>query len=326
MKRREFITLLGSVAVASPLAAQAQQPALPVIGYLSLRAAGDSDGNVAALRQGLGEAGFFVGQNVTIEIRHAEGHYDRLPVLVTELIQRPVSVLFTSSQDIARVAQAATTTTPVVFISGGDPAKLGLVDSLARPGGNLTGVNFVASELWAKQLGLLKELLPGVAVVGLLTNPKNVFTEPGISDAQSAAAVLGLKLIVAGASIEADLEPAIASLVRQGIEALFVPTDSFFNGRAGQLVSIAARQSLPAAYALREYAAAGGMMSYGASLLDAHRQVGIYIGRILKGTRPADLPVLQPTKFELVINLKAVKALGLTVPPTLLARADEVIE
>jgi putative tryptophan/tyrosine transport system substrate-binding protein len=317
MKRREFIGIVSGVA-AWPFAAQAQQPAMPAIGYLTLRAAGDSRANVAALRQGLGEAGFFVGQNVTIEIRYAEGQYDRLPALITELIQRPVSVLFTSSQDIARVAKAATTTTPVVFISGGDPAKLGLVDSLARPGGNLTGVNFVASELWAKQLGLL--------TVGLLTNPKNVFTESGIRDAQSAAAVLGLKLIVSDASIEADFEPAIASLVRQGTEALFVPTDPFFNGRAGQLVSIAARRSLPAAYALREYAAAGGMMSYGASLLDAHRQVGTYIGRILKGTRPTDLPVLQPTKFELVINLRTVKALGLTVPPTLLAQADEVIE
>jgi putative ABC transport system substrate-binding protein len=326
MRRREFIGIMGGSALAWPLAAGAQQPAMPVIGYLTMRAAGDSNGNVAALRQGLGEAGFFVGKNVTIEFRYAEGHYDRLPVLVTELIQRPVSVLFTSSQDIARVAQAATTTTPVVFISGGDPAKLGLVDSLARPGGNLTGVNFVASELWAKQLGLLKELLPGVVVVGLLTNPKNVFTESGTRDAQIAAAVLGLKLIVAGASIEADFDPAIASLVRQGTEALFVPTDSFFNGRADQLVSIAARHALPAVYALREYAVAGGMMSYGASLLDAHRQVGIYIGRILKGTKPTDLPVVQPTKFELVINLKAVKALGLTVPPTLLARADEVIE
>jgi putative tryptophan/tyrosine transport system substrate-binding protein len=237
-----------------------------------------------------------------------------------------VAILIVGSQDVARVAQAATATIPIVFISAGDPAKLGLVDSLARPGGNLTGVNFLASELWAKQLGLLHELLPSAVVIGLLTNPKNMLTESGTIDAQRAAGVLRLKLIVANAGNESDLESAIASLVQQRIEALFVPTDPFFNGRADQLVSIIARHSLPAIYALREFAVAGGMMSYGTSLADAYRQVGAYAGRILKGAKPADLPVVQSTKFELVINLKTVNALGLTVPPTLLARADEVIE
>ena len=213
-----------------------------------------------------------------------------------------------------------------VFISAGDPAELGLVASLARPGGNLTGVNFLASELWAKQLGLLHELLPSAVVVGLLTNPKNILTESGTRDVQRAAEVLRLKLIVASAGNEGDLESAIASLVQQGIEALFIPTDPFFNGRADHLVSIIARHSLPAIYSLREFAAAGGMMSYGTSLPNAYRQVGAYAGRILKGAKPADLPVVQSTKFELVINLKTVNALGLAVPPTLLARADEVIE
>ncbi len=325
MRRREFLGALGAAAT-WPVAVRGQQSSMPIVGFLSVRSASGSGGNLAALNQSLSEAGFVVGRNLAIEPRFAEGHYDRLTALATELVQRPVAVLVAGSQDVARVAQAATTTIPVVFISASDPANLGLVASLARPGGNLTGVNFFASELWAKQLGLLKEFLPSAVAVGVLANPKNMLTESGTRDAQRAAEVLGVKLIVASAGIEDDLEPAIASLVRQRIEALFVPTDPFFNGRPDQLATIAARHSLPAVYALREFAAAGGMMSYGASLPDAYRQVGVYVGRILKGAKPADLPVTQPTKFELVINLKTVNALGLTVPPTLLARADEVIE
>jgi putative ABC transport system substrate-binding protein len=325
MRRREFLGVLGTAAT-WPVAVQAQQPVMPVIGFLSLRSANGSVGTLAALREGLSEMGFVEGQNLAIEPSFAEGHYDRLPALATELVRRPVAVLIVGSQDVARVAQAATTTIPIVFISAGDPAELGLVASLARPGGNLTGVNFLASELWAKQLGLLHELLPSAVVVGLLTNPKNILTESGTRDVLRAAEVLRLKLIVASASNEGDLESAIASLVQQGIEALFIPTDPFFNGRADHLVRIIARHSLPAIYSLREFAAAGGMMSYGTSLPNAYRQVGAYAGRILKGAKPADLPVVQSTKFELVINLKTVNALGLAVPPTLLARADEVIE
>jgi putative ABC transport system substrate-binding protein len=325
MRRREFLGVLGGAAT-WPMVARAQQSAMPVIGFLSLRSANDTVGTLAALREGLSKMGFVEGQNLAIEPRFAEGHYDRLPELVTELVRRPVAILIVGSQDVARVAQAATATIPILFISAGDPAKLGLVASLARPGGNLTGVNFLASELWAKQLGLLHELLPSAVVIGLLTNPKNMLTESGTIDAQRAAEVLRLKLIVANAGNESDLESAIASLVQQRIEALFVPTDPFFNGRADQLVSIIARHSLPAIYALREFAAAGGMMSYGTSLPDAYRQIGAYAGSILKGAKPADLPVVQSSKFELVINLKTVNALGLTVPPMLLARADEVIE
>ncbi len=281
---------------------------------------------VAALRQGLSETGFVEGQTLAIEARFAQGHYDQLPALATELVQLPVAVFIAGSQEVALAAKAATATIPIVFVSARDPVELGLVASLARPGANLTGVNFLASELWSKQLELLHELVPSAVVIGLLVNPKNSTTEAGKKNAQSAADSLGRKLVLVNASTEGDIEPAFASLVQQGIEALLVPTDAFFNGRADQLVSIAARHSLPAIYALREFAAAGGLMSYGSSLTDSYHQVGVYTGRVLKGAKPADLPVIQPTKFELVINLKTAKALGLKIPQPMLLIADEVIE
>jgi putative ABC transport system substrate-binding protein len=299
---------------------------MPVIGFLSLRSPTDMALIVAALRQGLSETGFVEGQTLAIEARFAQGHYDQLPALATELVQLPVAVFIAGSQEVALAAKAATATIPIVFVSARDPVELGLVASLARPGANLTGVNFLASELWSKQLELLHELVPSAVVIGLLVNPKNSTTEAGKKNAQSAADSLGRKLVLVNASTEGDIEPAFASLVQQGIEALLVPTDAFFNGRADQLVSIAARHSLPAIYALREFAAAGGLMSYGSSLTDSYHQVGVYTGRVLKGAKPADLPVIQPTKFELVINLKTAKALGLKIPQPMLLIADEVIE
>jgi putative tryptophan/tyrosine transport system substrate-binding protein len=328
MRRREFITLLGGAAAAWPLAARAQQPAMPVIGFLHAASAETSAYRVAAFRQGLKETGYVEGQNVAIEYRWAEGRYDRFPELAAELVRRQVSVIVTPGNPVAaNAAKAATSVIPIVFAVGADPVKLGLVANLARPGGNLTGINFFVTELAAKRLGLLRELLPTAARIAVLVNPNNRATaEATVKDVQAAADGLGLKVHILNAETISEIDAAFANLVRERADALFVAGDGFFNSRRVQLAMLAVRHLVPVTFTTREYAEAGGLMSYGTSFADTDRQVGIYAGRILNGAKPADLPVVQSSKFEFVINLQAARMLGLEVPPTLLARADEVIE
>ena len=324
IRRREFIAGLGSVA-AWPVVARAQQPAaMPVIGFLST--ATRTNARFAPFHQSLKEAGFVEGQNLTIEYRSAEGHYDRLPALAADLVRRRVTVIVTSGTPHAIAAKAATATIPIVFGIGDDPVRLGLVASLARPGGNATGINFFAQELVAKNLALLHELVPKAVRVAVLLNPANVPpAETTLRQVQEAARAIGLQIQVLNASTSREIDAAFATLARERPDALFVAPDSFFTSRRVQIAALAARDRIAATYVNRDYVAAGGLMSYGTDLADMERQVGIYTGSILKGAKPADLPVVQSTKFEFVINLQTARALGIEVPPGVLSIADQII-
>jgi putative tryptophan/tyrosine transport system substrate-binding protein len=325
MKRRVFITLLGGAAAAWPLAGRAQQPAIPVIGFLDAASAAERTDYTAAFRQGLAEAGYVDGQNMAIEYRWAEGRYDRLPELAADLVRHRVSVIATPGTTAAAIAaKAATATIPIVFGVGGDPVQLGLVASLNRPGSNATGVNFFSTDLVAKRMELLRELAPGAKRVALLINPTDRSNESTLRDVETAA--IGQQVLAFEAATGREIDAAFASLVREKVDALFVAGGAFFAARRVQLAVLAARYAVPATYSQRLFVEAAGLMSYGTPLADTFRQVGSYTARILKGAKPADLPVMQPTKFELVINLNSARALRFEVPPTLLARADEVIE
>jgi putative ABC transport system substrate-binding protein len=327
MRRRAFITLVGGAMAAWPLAARAQQSTMPVIGFLSSRSPGESAGLVAAFRQGLRESGFVEGQNLLIAFRWAEGHYDRSPALAADLVDLRVAVLFSAGGPPAAIAaKAATTTIPIVFSAVNDAVEIGLVTSLNRPGGNMTGMSILTAELTAKNVELLKELVPGAAVMAYLVNPSNPAVKIYAKPAVTAASALGIAVRVINASAEHELDEAFASLANLGAGGLVVPGEPFFDSQRDRIVALAARYAVPAIYTFRELAVAGGLMSYGPSLTDSYRRGGIYVARVLKGEKPADLPVQQPTKFDLVINLKTAKALGLSVPQTLLAIADEVLE
>ena len=326
MRRRAFIGALGGAAVAWPLAARAQQPTMPVIGFLSISSLADRVRYLTAFRQGVREAGYIEGQNVAIEYRWAQDQSDRLPDLAADLVRRQVTVIAAHETTSAIVAKAATTTIPIVFASGGDPVKLGLVASLNRPGSNVTGVSFVSAALGGKYLGLLHELQPGAVRLGALVDPNYPGTEPFVSDVQAAASSVRKQIEVLEARTGRDIDTVFASLAQKPIDALVVGPAPLFNNRRVQLVTLATYHRVPAIYAWREAVEAGGLMSYGASLADAYRQAGVYIGRVLKGEKPADLPVMQSIKFEFVINLNTAKAFGLSFPPGLLAIADEVIE
>jgi putative tryptophan/tyrosine transport system substrate-binding protein len=325
MNRRSFIRLIGGAA-AWPLAARAQQTTMPVIGFLSSSAPVDRARHLTAFRQGLRESGYVEGQNVAIEYRWAQDQADRLPDLAADLVRRQVTVIAAHDTPSSIVAKAVTTTIPIVFASGGEPVKLGLVASLNRPGGNVTGVTFVVAELGAKLLGLLHELQPGAVRVGMLVDPNFALTQSFVSDVQAAALSIGKQIEVLEAPTGRDIDTAFARLAQKPIDALFVGLGPFLENRRVQLATLAAYHRVPAIYCLREFAEAGGLMSYGTSITDAHRQAGVYTGRILKGEKPADLPVRQSIKFEFVINLNTARAFGLSFPPGLLAIADEVIE
>jgi putative ABC transport system substrate-binding protein len=326
MKRRQFITLLGGVGLSWPLAARAQQPAMPVVGLLVGGWAESFAPFEPVFRKGLNEGGFAGGSTVPFETRRANGQVEKLPALAADLLSRRPTVIATQTLPAALVAKAATSTIPVVFVIGEDPVKVGLVGSLSRPGGNVTGMTNFMNVLGAKRLELVSEAVPTATVLGLLVNPNNPNAEADTRDLQAAAQALGRRVQVLTAGTDDELETALAAAVEQKVGALFINIDSFLFDRRQHIAALAARHRIPTIHPFREYVAAGDLMSYGASFVDAWRQSGIYVGRILKGAKPADLPVLQPTKFDLVINLKAAKALGLTVPDKLLAVADEVIE
>jgi putative tryptophan/tyrosine transport system substrate-binding protein len=324
--RRRFAALLGGGVAAWPLATRGQQAALPVIGFLHGASSDGYEPMATSFRQGLKEAGYVDRQNVAIEFRWAEGHYDQLPALAADLVRRQVALIVTGGTPAAFAAKAATSTIPTLILVGVDPVQLGLVGSLNRPGGNVTGLAVLTVELEAKKLELLHELIPTASTIALLVNPTNVLSKSETKDVQDAARLLGLHLHVLNASTEGQIDVAFAALVELRATALVVSVDTFLNNSRGQIVALAARYAVPAVYGVRDYVNAGGLMSYGTDLIDVYRQQGIYAGRILKGARPADLPIQQVTKVALVINLKTAKALGLTFPITLLGRADEVIE
>ena len=326
MQRRKFISLLGSAIAVWPLAVHAQQPALPVVAFVRDGSPEANARYVAAFRKGLNESGYVEGQNVTVEYHWLEGQYDRLPALLADLVRRQVAVIATPGTVTSVAAKAATATMPIVFAVGEDPVKLGLVASLARPGGNATGTNFLIQETVAKRLRLLHELVPKAVRVAVLVNPSNQTTDASLRGTKEAAATLGLQIQILNASSIGEIDAAFATLARERPDALFVGGDAFFVGRAVQLASLAAHNRIPAAYSLRVHVAAGGLMSYGTDIGDAFRQVGVYTGSILKGAKPADLPVLQSTKFELVLNLQTARLLGIEVPPGIISIADEVIE
>jgi putative tryptophan/tyrosine transport system substrate-binding protein len=329
MRRREFVTLLcGTAAAAWPVAGSAQQPVKPVVGFLSVSSPGAHAPFVAAFNQGLRETGFIEGQNLAIEYRWAEGQFDRLPALAADLNLRKVDVIAAVSGDVSiRAAISANPAIPVIFITGSDPVESGLVTSLARPGGNITGFSMMATDLMSKRFELLSELVPQIGVIGLLVNPKyHSATEGTMPLVQRAASAKGIQLHIVKVSKEDDFEPAFASLVQQKVDALVVGTDPFFTSRRERIVALASRYAVPAIYEWQEFVAAGGLISYGPSLTSLYREAGIYVGKVLKGTKPADLPIQQPTSFELVINLKTAKALGLNIPAGLLLRADKMIE
>jgi putative ABC transport system substrate-binding protein len=327
MNRRGFIALIGSAAVAWPLAARAQQAPMPVIGFLHSGSPEPNANRVAAFRKGLGEVGYVEGQNVAIEYRWAAGQDDRLPDLAVDLIRRRVAVIATpGSTPAALAAKASTTTIPIVFLIGSDPVALGLVASLNQPGGNATGVNIQLVDVVAKRLGMLRELAPGANRFVALVNPNTVFTDAVVKDLQASASALGLSIEILHAGTGREIDAAFANFVQKPGGALFVGPDAIFVSLRAQIVTLAARHALPAIYYARAFAEIGGLMSYGPNLADVYRQVGIYVGRVLKGEKPADLPVVQPTKFELIVNLNTARALDISIPSTLLALADEVIE
>jgi putative tryptophan/tyrosine transport system substrate-binding protein len=325
VKRREFITLLGGAAAAWPLAARSQQPAMPVIGFLNSQSPDGFTERLRGFRQGLKDTGYVEGENVAIEYRWADNQLDRLAELAAVLVRRQVAVIVANGP-AAAFAKAATTTIPIVFLVAEDPVRLGLVASLARPAGNATGINFFVGELGAKQLGLLRELVPRALRIAVLINPKYAASLSATADAESAAHAMGLQVRIFNASHSREVNDAFTTIARDRHEALLVGPGPYFVQRRTQLVTLAARHAIPTSYNVRDFVEAGGLMSYGTNAVDAYRQVGVYAGRILKGAKPADLPVMQSSKFELVINLATAMMLGLEVPPTLLARADEVIE
>jgi putative ABC transport system substrate-binding protein len=325
MKRREFIALLGGASVAWPLAVHAQQQAMPVIGYLRSDSLDGAQHQVAGFRQGLNEAGFIEGQNVAIEFRSAEGHRDRLPALAAELIRRPVAVIVANGV-AARAAKAATQSIPIVFVMGGDPVREGLVTSISRPDGNLTGVTFLVSSVSAKRLELLHELVPKATVIAALLDVNNLPGDIELKDIEAAARSLGRELVIAKVNAEARFDEAFAMIVQRRAGALYVGSGPFLSNQRERIVALAARHAIPAVHPIRQFVEIGGLMSYGTSQVDAYRQVGLYAGKILKGAKPSDLPVVQGAKFEFVLNLKTAKTLGLQVPQSLQAAADEVIE
>jgi putative tryptophan/tyrosine transport system substrate-binding protein len=326
MRRREFITLLGGTAIAWPQGARAQQ-VMPVVGFLSSRSPGESASMLVAFRDGLRESGFVEGQNLAIAFRWAEGRYDRLPALAAELVSLRVAALFAAGgPPAALTAKAATATVPIVFSAVNDPVQLGLVASLNRPGGNVTGMSMFTSDLAAKSVGLLKDLLPATSVVGYLVNPTNPSADIYLKEAATAASALGIQVRVFNASTERGLDEVFASLAKAGAGGLVVPGEPFFDSQRDRIVALSAQHAVAAIYTYREYVVSGGLMSYGPSLADSYRKAAIYLGRVLKGEKPADLPVQQPTKLDLVINLKTAKTLGLSIPDKLIAVADEVIE